>query len=78
MMLSESLKAVATQTLCKKVGEDAGGPRGAPSQQRGLQPHSRGKDVSARLDHEIGRVQGMQRLNDALLDLVRRKMILPE
>src|SRR5947208_6889717 len=78
-MLSESLKGVITQVLCKKIG----GGR-APAQEILLTTSAvsnlirEGKTFQIPSIMQTGRSQGMLMLNDALLELVRRKMVLPQ
>ncbi len=78
-MLSESLKGVVTQTLCKKIG---GGRVPAMEILLGNGAVSNlireGKTFQLPSVMQTGRSQGMQTLNDALLELVRRKMVLPQ
>jgi twitching motility protein PilT len=78
-MLSESLKGVVTQTLCKKIG---GGRVPAMEVLIGNNAVANlireGKTFQLPSVMQTGRSQGMQMLNDALLDLVRRKLVLPE
>ena len=79
MMLSESLKGVISQTLCKKIG----GGR-APAQEvllctSGVSNLIReGKTFQIPSMMQTGRAQGMVTLNDALLDLVKRKVVEPQ
>jgi twitching motility protein PilT len=77
-MLSESLKAVITQALCKKIG---GGRVPAHEILMGTSAVSNlireGKTFQLASAMQTGRNVGMQMLNDALLDLVKRKIILP-
>jgi twitching motility protein PilT len=78
MMLSESLKAVIAQTLCKRVG----GGRVA-AQEVLLVTGSvsnlirEGKTFQIPSVMQTSRGQGMVMLNDALLDLVKRKLVEP-
>jgi len=78
-MLSESLKGVVTQTLCKKIG----GGR-VPAMEILLANGAvsnlirEGKTFQLPSVMQTGRAQGMLTLNDALLDLVRRQMVLPQ
>ena len=78
-MLSESLKGVVTQTLCKKIG---GGRVPAMEILLGNGAVSNlireGKTFQLPSVMQTGRSQGMQTLNDALLELVRRKLVLPQ
>jgi twitching motility protein PilT len=79
MMLSESLKGVISQTLCKKIG----GGR-APAQEvllctSGVSNLIReGKTFQIPSMMQTGRGAGMVTLNDALLDLVKRKVVEPK
>jgi twitching motility protein PilT len=78
MMLSDSLKGVISQTLCKKVG----GGRVA-AQEVLLCTASianlirEGKTYQIPSIMQTARGQGMVTLNDALLDLVRRRVVEP-
>lgn len=78
-MLSESLKGVISQTLCKKIG----GGRAAALEIL-LVNHAisnlvrEGKTYQIPSAMQTGKGQGMMTLNDALLDLVRREVIEPE
>ncbi len=79
MMLSESLKAVITQTLCKKAGGGRVAAREVLLANSAVSNLIReGKTFQLASTMQTGRGQGMLTLNDALIDLVRRKMILPE
>ncbi len=79
MMLSESLKGVISQTLCKKIG----GGR-APAQEVLLCTSSvanlirEGKTFQIPSIMQTGRGQGMVTLNDALFDLVKRQLVDPK
>ncbi len=78
MMLSESLKGVLSQTLCKKVG----GGR-IPAQEvllcsSGVANLIReGKTFQIPSMMQTGRAHGMVTLNDALMELVKRKQVEP-
>jgi twitching motility protein PilT len=79
MMLSESLKGVVSQTLCKKIG----GGRVAALEillcNSGVSNLIReGKTFQIPSIMQTGRAQGMQTLNDALMDLVKRKLVEPK
>jgi twitching motility protein PilT len=79
VMLSESLKAVVTQTLCKKVGGGRVAAREVLLANSAVSNLIReGKTFQLASTMQTGRGQGMQTLNDALLDLVRKKLIAPE
>jgi twitching motility protein PilT len=79
MMLSESLKAVVTQTLCKKIGGGRVAAREVMLATGAVSNLIReGKTFQLASIMQTGRGQGMQTLNDALLDLVRKKLILPQ
>jgi twitching motility protein PilT len=77
-MLSESLRGVISQTLCKRIG----GGRVA-AQEVLLVTSSvanlvrEGKTFQIPSVMQTGRGLGMQTLNDALLDLVKRKLVEP-
>jgi twitching motility protein PilT len=79
MMLSESLKAVVTQTLCKKIG---GGRVAALEILLCTSAVSNlireGKTFQIPSLMQTGRALGMQQLNDALLELAKKKLITPE
>jgi twitching motility protein PilT len=78
-MLSESLKGVVTQVLCKKIG----GGR-VPSLEVLLCNSAvanlirEGKTFQVPSIMQTGRAQGMVTMNDALLELVRSKQVLPK
>ncbi len=78
-MLSESLKAVITQTLLKKIG---GGRVPALEVLIGTSAVANlireGKTFQLPSAMQTGKNVGMQMMNDALLDLVRRKIVLPK
>jgi twitching motility protein PilT len=79
VMLSESLKAVISQTLCKKIG----GGRVAAHEillcVSGVANLIReGKTFQIPSIMQTGRGQGMCTMNDALLDLVKRKLVEPK
>ncbi|MGZ6123495.1 MAG: type IV pilus twitching motility protein PilT [Myxococcales bacterium] len=79
IMLSESLKAVVTQTLCKKNGGGRVAAREVLVANGAVSNLIReGKTYQLASVMQTGRAQGMQTLNEALLDLVRRKLISPE
>ncbi|HZR09155.1 MAG TPA: type IV pilus twitching motility protein PilT, partial [Myxococcales bacterium] len=79
MMLSESLKAVITQTLCKKAGGGRVAAREVLLANSAVSNLIReGKTFQLASTMQTGRGQGMLTLNDALIDLVRKKIILPE
>jgi twitching motility protein PilT len=78
MMLSESLKGVIAQTLCKRIG----GGRVAAHEillcTSGVSNLIReGKTFQIPSIMQTGRALGMVTLNDSLLDLVKRKVIEP-
>jgi len=79
MMLSESLKAVVAQTLCKKIG---GGRVAALEVLLCTSAVSNlireGKTFQIPSLMQTGRALGMQQLNDALLELAKKKLITPE
>jgi twitching motility protein PilT len=78
MMLSESLKGVVSQTLCKRIG----GGR-VPAQEILLCSGAvsnlirEGKTFQIPSSMQTGRSAGMSTLNDALLDLVKKKAVEP-
>src|SRR5580765_4823604 len=79
VMLSESLKGVISQTLCKKIG---GGRAAAlevlivTSAVSNLIRESKTFQIQSMM--QVGKAVGMVTLNDALMDLVTRKLITPE
>jgi len=79
VMLSESLKGVIAQTLCKKLGGGRVAGAGDTAHDAGdFEPHPRRKDVPDPLDHPDLEGARMLTLNDALLDLVEKKEISPD
>jgi len=78
-MLSESLKGVISQTLCKKKG----GGRVAALEVLVVTPSvsnliREAKTFQITSIMQAGRGMGMVTMNDALLDLVKRKLVDPE
>jgi len=79
VMLSESLKGVISQTLCKKIG---GGRVAAlevlivTSAISNLIRESKTFQIQSMM--QVGKAVGMVTLNDALMDLVTKKLITPE
>jgi twitching motility protein PilT len=79
IMLSESLKGVISQTLCKKIG---GGRVAAlevlivTSAISNLIRESKTFQVQSMM--QVGKAVGMVTLNDALMDLVTKKLVTPE
>ena len=78
-MMSESLKAVIAQTLTKKIG----GGRAAAQEVLIVNPAvanliREGKTFQIPSMMQTGRAQGMVTLNDALFDLVKRKVVAPK
>src|SRR5262249_28896066 len=79
IMLSESLKGVISQTLCKKIG---GGRAAAlevliaTSAVSNLIPAAKTFQLQSMM--QVGKAVGMVTLNDALLDLVTKKLVAPE
>ena len=79
VMLSESLKGVISQTLCKKIGGGrVGGARGADRDAGDQQPDPRGKTFQIPSMMQVGKAVGMVTLNDALMELVTKKLVAPE
>ena len=79
VMLSESLKGVIAQTLCRKVG----GGRIAALETLIVNTAisnliREGKTFQIASMMQVGKAQGMQTLNDALADLVKNKLVAPE
>jgi len=79
IMLSESLRGVIAQTLCRKIG---GGRIAAlevliaTQAMRNLIRESKTFQIPSMM--QVGRAIGMVTLNDALLDLVTRKLVAPD
>ena len=79
MMLSESLKAVISQILCKKIG---GGRVAAmeiliaTSSVANLIREGKTFQIPSMM--QTGKGVGMQSLNDALMDLVKKKLVAPD
>ena len=78
-MLSESLRGVISQTLCRKIG---GGRVAALEVLIASQAISNlireGKTFQIPSMMQVGRASGMTTLNDALLELVTKKFVAPE
>ena len=79
VMLSESLKGVIAQNLCKKIG----GGRVAALEVLIVTPAvgnliREGKTFQIPSLMQVGKNVGMVSLNDALLDLVQKKMVAPD
>jgi twitching motility protein PilT len=79
VMLSESLKGVISQTLCKKIG----GGRAAALEVLIVTPAvsnliREAKTFQIQSMMQVGKAIGMVTLNDALLDLVTKKVVSPE
>ena len=79
VMLSESLKGVIAQTLCRKIG---GGRVAALEVLIATGAISNlireGKTFQIPSMMQVGKAVGMVTLNDALLDLVTKKLVAPE
>jgi twitching motility protein PilT len=79
IMLSESLRGVIAQTLCRKIG---GGRVAALEILIATQAISNlireGKTFQIPSMMQVGKAAGMMTLNDALMDLVNKKLIAPE
>jgi twitching motility protein PilT len=79
IMLSESLKGVISQTLCKKIG---GGRAAALEVLIVTSAVSNlireGKTFQIQSLMQVGKAIGMVTLNDALMDLVTKKVVAPE
>jgi len=79
IMLSESLRGVIAQTLCRKIG---GGRAAALEVLIATQAISNlireGKTFQIPSMMQIGKAVGMVSLNEALLDLVTKKLVAPE
>jgi twitching motility protein PilT len=79
VMLSESLRGVIAQTLCRKIG----GGRAAALEVLIINSAisnliREGKTFQIPSMMQVGRAQGMITLNDALMDLVRKGLVAPE
>ena len=79
IMLSESLRGVIAQTLCKKIG----GGRVAALEVLIITPAianliREGKTFQLPSLMQVGKALGMVTLNDALMDLVTRKLVEPQ
>jgi twitching motility protein PilT len=79
IMLSESLRGVIAQTLCRKIG---GGRVAALEVLIATQAMSNlireGKTFQIPSIMQVNKAQGMVTLNDALMDLVTKKLVAPE
>src|SRR5215813_8323975 len=79
IMLSESLKGVISQTLCRKIG---GGRAAALEVLIVTSAVSNlireGKTFQIQSMMQVGKAVGMVTLNDALMDLVTKKLVAPE
>jgi twitching motility protein PilT len=79
VMLSESLRGVIAQTLCKKVGGGRVAALEVLLVNSAISNLIReGKTFQINSMMQVGRAQGMVTLNDALADLVKRSQITPE
>jgi len=79
MMLSESLKGVITQTLCKKIGGGRIAAMEILIATSGVANLIReGKTFQIPSAMQTGKGVGMQTLNDALFDLVKKKLVEPQ
>jgi twitching motility protein PilT len=79
VMLSESLRGVISQTLCRKIGSG----RAAALEVLIVTPAignliRDGKTFQIPSMMQVGKATGMVTLNDALLDLVSKKLVSPE
>ena len=79
MMLSESLKGVITQTLCKKIGGGRVAAMEILIATTGVANLIReGKTFQIPSMMQTGKGAGMQTLNDALFELVKKKLVEPQ
>ncbi len=79
MMLSESLKGVIAQTLCKKIGGGRVPALEILLCSSGVANLIReGKTFQIPSMMQTGRAQGMVTLNDSLIDLVKKKVVEPQ
>ena len=79
IMLSESLRGVISQTLCRKIG----GGRAAASEVLIITPAisnliREAKTFQIQSMMQVGKAVGMVTLNDALMDLVTKKLVAPD
>jgi twitching motility protein PilT len=78
MMLSESLRGVISQTLCKRIGGGRAAAQEVLLCTSGVSNLIReGKTFQIPSIMQTGRAQGMVTLNDALLELVKKKVVEP-
>ena len=78
-MLSESLRGVIAQTLCKKIGGGRVAALEVLIANGAISNLIReGKTFQIGSMMQVGRAQGMVTLNDALADLVRKGLVTPE
>jgi twitching motility protein PilT len=79
VMLSESLRGVIAQTLCKKIGGGRVAALEVLIPNGGISNLIReGKTFQINSMMQVGKASGMVTLNDALADLVRRNLITAE
>ena len=79
VMLSESLRGVIAQTLCRKVGGGRVAALEVLLTNGAISNLIReGKTFQIPSMMQVGRAQGMIALNDALMDLVKKGLITPE
>ena len=78
MMLSESLKGVISQTLCKRIGGGRVAAQEVLLCTSGVSNLIReGKTFQIPSMMQTGRAAGMATLNDALIELVKKKVVEP-
>jgi len=79
IMLSESLRGVIAQNLCRKIG---GGRVAALEVLIATQPVSNlireGKTFQIPSIMQVGKAAGMVSLNDALMEMVTKKLVAPD
>jgi twitching motility protein PilT len=79
VMLSESLRGVIAQNLCKKIGGGRAAALEVLIVNSAISNLIReGKTFQINSMMQVGRAQGMVTLNDALADLVKRGLITPD
>jgi len=79
VMLSESLRGVIAQTLCRKIGGGRVAALEVLLTNGAISNLIReGKTFQIPSMMQVGRAQGMVALNDALMDLVTKKIVEPE
>ena len=78
VMLSESLRGVIAQTLCRKVGGRVAALEVLIATQAISNLIREGKTFQIPSIMQVGKAAGMVSLNDALMELVTKKLVAPE